>query len=141
MNANARRPEAQIDSSYEDRERHPVGGRRPLSPTKDMIPVIEERSPAYREKFTSSSASIVYFKKAHDIRKTAMLLRSINSLSQSSSPIRVLGAYAAVALIVPGGSLIAFFLWASRHRRWPTVRAWRALVAVAALGTGLMFPG
>jgi hypothetical protein len=69
-----------------------------------------------------------------------MLLRSINSLSQSSSPLRALAAYAAVALIVPGGSLIAFFLWASRHRPLRTVRAWRALVVVAALGTGLIFP-
>ena len=69
-----------------------------------------------------------------------MLIRSINSLSHSSSPIRVLGLYAAVALIVPGGSLIAFFLWASRHRPLPAFRAWRALVVVIAVGTGLIFP-
>jgi hypothetical protein len=54
---------------------------------------------------------------------------------------RKLGAYAAVALIVPGGSLIAFTLWASQHRGWLTARTWRAVVAVAALGTGLIFPG
>jgi hypothetical protein len=54
---------------------------------------------------------------------------------------RKLGAYAAVALIVPGGSLIAFTLWAFGHRGWLTTRTWRALIAVVALGTGLIVPG
>ena len=112
-----------------------------LSPTKDMVPLIEQRSLAQRGKFTCSSALIVYLEShTQGIRKTAMRLRSINSLSQSSSPMRVLGAYATVALIVPGGSLIAVFLWASRHRLLPTFRVWRALIAVTALGTGLFFP-
>ena len=109
-----------------------------MSPTKDMVALIEQRSLA-QAKFTGSSASIVYLK-AQDIRKTAMRHRSISSLSQSSSPIRLLGAYATVALLVPGGSLIAFFLWASRHRLLPTVRVWRALIALTALGAGLFFP-
>jgi hypothetical protein len=54
---------------------------------------------------------------------------------------RKLGGYAAVALIVPGGSLIALFLWAFQQRGWLTPRTWRALFAVVALGTGLIFPG
>ena len=66
--------------------------------------------------------------------------RSINSPAQLFGSMRKLGAYAAVTLIVPGGTLIAFTLWASQHRGWLTARTWRALVAVAALGTGLMFP-
>lgn len=53
---------------------------------------------------------------------------------------RKLGAYAAVALIVPGGSLIAFTLWVG-NRGWLTTRTWRALIAVVALGTGLIVPG
>ena len=47
-----------------------------------------------------------------------MLLRSITSLAPLTSSTRALGLYAAVALIVPGGSLIAFSLWAFRHRGW-----------------------
>jgi hypothetical protein len=70
-----------------------------------------------------------------------MLRRPINSPVPLSASMRKLGAYAAVALIVPGGSLIAFTLWASQHRGWLTARTWRAVVAVAALGTGLIFPG
>ena len=76
-----------------------------------------------------------------DTQKAAMLPRTMNSLAQPSAALRALGAYAAVALIVPGGSLIAFTLWASRHSGWLTARTWRALLAVAALGTGLIFPG
>jgi hypothetical protein len=74
-------------------------------------------------------------------RKTAMLHRPINCPAQLSGSMRKLGAYAAVALIVPGGSLIAFTMWAFAHRGWLTTRTWRALVAVVALGTGLIFPG
>jgi hypothetical protein len=70
-----------------------------------------------------------------------MVLRLINSLAQFSGSLRKLGAYAAVALIVPGGSLIVFTLWAFGHRGWLTTRTWRALVAVVALGTGLIVPG
>ena len=47
-----------------------------------------------------------------------MLLRSITSLAPLSSLMREFGLYAAVALIVPGGSLIVFLLWAFRHRGW-----------------------
>jgi len=70
-----------------------------------------------------------------------MLIRPMNSPPQLSGSMRKLGAYAAVALIVPGGSLIAFTMWAFGHRGLLTTRAWRALVAVVALGTGLIVPG
>jgi hypothetical protein len=70
-----------------------------------------------------------------------MLLRAINSLAQPTASMRAVGAYVAVALIVPGGGLIAFTVWACRHRVRLTARTWRTLVAVAALGTGLIFPG
>jgi hypothetical protein len=70
-----------------------------------------------------------------------MLPRPINSPVQLPDSMRKLGAYAAVALIVPGGSLIAFTLWAFGHRGWLTTRTWRALVAVVTLGTGLIVPG
>ena len=70
-----------------------------------------------------------------------MLRRAINSRTELSASMRKLGAYAAVALIVPGGSLIAFALWASQQRGWLTARTWRAVFALAALGTGLFLPG
>lgn len=70
-----------------------------------------------------------------------MLRRLLDSPAQLSGSMRRLAAYAAVALIVPGGSLIAFSVWAGRRRSWLTPRTWRALLGVAALGTGLIFPG
>lgn len=69
-----------------------------------------------------------------------MLRRLVNPAPQLSGSMRKLGGYAAVALIVPGGSLIAL-LWAFQQRGWMTPRTWRALFAVVALGTGLVFPG
>ncbi len=69
-----------------------------------------------------------------------MPLRPMTSLGHLCSSMRELGPYAAVALIVPGGSVIAFWLWASRHRGWLTARArrWpgmlvRAFIAVVPL--------
>jgi hypothetical protein len=70
-----------------------------------------------------------------------MLLRPINSLADLAGSMREIGAYAALALIVPGGSLIVFSVWACRRRGWLTPRALRALAAIAALGTGLILPG
>jgi hypothetical protein len=70
-----------------------------------------------------------------------MLLRNIKSLVLPSSSVHKLGTYLAVALIVPGGSVIAFFMWALRDRGWLTGHSWRTLVGMAALGIGLLFPG
>ena len=70
-----------------------------------------------------------------------MLLPPTKSLTLSSGSMRKLGTYVAVALVVPGGSLIAFFMWALRHRGWLTGHTWRTLVGMAALGLGLLFPG
>jgi hypothetical protein len=70
-----------------------------------------------------------------------MLRQPIESPAQLPRSLRKLGAYVAVALIVPGGSLIALTLWAWSYRGWMTPRAGRALLGLAALGTGLFFPG
>jgi hypothetical protein len=70
-----------------------------------------------------------------------MLLRDEKSLAPPSDSLRKLGTYVAVALIVPGGSLIAFFVWAVRNRGWLTGHTWRTLVGITALGIGLLFPG
>lgn len=80
------------------------------------------------------------FGEVNDTRKAAMLLRPINSVAELAK-MREIGAYALVALIVPGGSLIAFYLWACRRRGWLAPRTRRALATIAALGTGLILPG
>jgi hypothetical protein len=56
-----------------------------------------------------------------------MLFRAMN-LPPLTTPIRELGRYAVIALIVPGGCLIALAIWAFRHRAWLArrVRQWRA---------------
>ena len=69
-----------------------------------------------------------------------MLLQRMKSLTLASGSMRKLGAYMAVALIVPGGSVIAFFMWALRDRGCPTGSSWRTVVRIAALGTSLILP-
>jgi hypothetical protein len=76
-----------------------------------------------------------------DTRKDAMVRQPFNSSARLSGSMRKLGAYAAVALLVPGGSIIAFVMWASQHRGLFTPRAWRAVFTLLALGTGLIVPG
>jgi len=64
--------------------------------------------------------------------------RIVNRLADS---MRELGPYAAIALILPGGSLIALGAWAFRHRSPLTARLGRVLVVVAAFGLALILPG
>jgi hypothetical protein len=54
--------------------------------------------------------------------------------------IRELGYYPAIALTLPGGSLIALSLWMLRHRTWLAARARRGLAALLAFGVGLISP-
>ena len=53
--------------------------------------------------------------------------------------LRGIGPYAAIELIVPGGTLIALALWAYRHRATVQPRVRRVLLAVGLLGAGLLF--
>ena len=55
-------------------------------------------------------------------------------------PIRELRSYAAIVLIIPGGSLIALSLWMFRHRTWLATRARRGLSSVWTAGVRLIFP-
>jgi hypothetical protein len=59
-----------------------------------------------------------------------MLLRPMNLLTYFAGPMREMGRYAVVALIVPGGCLIALAFWAFRHRAWLTACVRRSLVAL-----------
>jgi hypothetical protein len=52
-----------------------------------------------------------------------------------------LGPYAAMALLLPGGSLIALLVWLTRNGALSTIHRRRIAVAVAALSAMLIFPG
>jgi hypothetical protein len=58
-----------------------------------------------------------------------------------SATVRALGPYAAIALILPGGSLIVLGLWTVQHRARIAASLPRLLVIVAALGVALILPG
>jgi hypothetical protein len=64
---------------------------------------------------------------------TAVFTRLVGSM-------RGLGPYAAIGLLLPGGSLIALCLWVMRHRAWMALERRRILVMVAALSVMLIFP-
>jgi hypothetical protein len=51
-----------------------------------------------------------------------------------------LGPYAAMALLLPGGSLIALCVWLLRHRTWTAIHGRRILIMAAALSGLLIFP-
>ena len=52
----------------------------------------------------------------------------------AAKAVREIGPYAAIELIVPGGTLIALALWAYRHRASVQPRVRRFLLAAGLLG-------
>lgn len=62
-------------------------------------------------------------------------------MDRLADSMRELGPYAVIALILPGGSLIALAAWAFRHRSTLTARLGRVLVVVAAFGLAVILPG
>ena len=85
-------------------------GRRP------ELPPVNERK-ARRQVVTTAQSSW--------IARLAALMRSF-------------GPYAAIELLLPGGSLIALSLWILRHREELAARMRRALVGLPALCAGLI---
>ena len=73
--------------------------------------------------------------RAWDSRVTAM------RGSRFAKALRELGPYTAIALVVPGGSLIALAAWTFRHRPVITASLRRVWVMVAAFGAALILPG
>jgi hypothetical protein len=55
--------------------------------------------------------------------------------------LRELGPYTAIALLLPGGSLIALAAWTFRRRPPITVPLGRLSLVVAAFGAALILPG
>jgi hypothetical protein len=70
-----------------------------------------------------------------------MQLPRIHRIGRLANLMRELGPYAAIEILVPGGSLIALFFWAMRQRSWFTGHACRTLALVVAGVAGLMLPG
>jgi hypothetical protein len=70
-----------------------------------------------------------------------MLVLRINWRSHLTAALRELGPYAAIGLVLPGGSLLLASLWAFRHRPWFAAHARRLLAIVLALGATIMIPG
>ena len=61
------------------------------------------------------------------------MLPRLNWITRLGGPIRGLGPYATIELLVPGGSLIVLSLLAFRHRAWLVARLRRTLMSFAAL--------
>ncbi len=61
------------------------------------------------------------------------MLARIGWITRLGGPIRGLGPYAAIELLVPGGSLIVLSLLAFRHRAWLIAQLRRRLATFAAL--------
>jgi hypothetical protein len=69
-----------------------------------------------------------------------MLLLRPNWILRLATPVRALGPYAAVELLIPGGSLIALSMLAFRHRAWLTASVRRLLTRLVALGADFIAP-
>jgi hypothetical protein len=64
-----------------------------------------------------------------------------SGMNRLAGTLRELGPYTAIALILPGGSLIALAAWSFRHRPRGAAPLGRLLVVVAAFGAALILPG
>jgi hypothetical protein len=68
------------------------------------------------------------------------LMRRFARTVGRTSLLRELGPYAAIAMVLPGGTLIALAAWTFRHRPTLTAHLGRLLVVVAACGAALILP-
>ena len=64
-----------------------------------------------------------------------------SGMKRLAHTLRELGPYTAIALILPGGSLIALAAWSFRHRPRGAAPLARLFVVVAAFGAALILPG
>jgi hypothetical protein len=69
------------------------------------------------------------------------LARTVGRTTRLSvAGLRELGPYTAIALVLPGGSLIALALWSFRNRPLLTAHLGRSLVMGAAFALALILP-
>ena len=71
----------------------------------------------------------------------ASRLRYFGGTNRLANTLRELGPYTAIALILPGGSLIALAAWSFRHRPRGAAPLGRLFVVLAAFGIALVLPG
>jgi len=74
-------------------------------------------------------------------RHGQMLAFRTHWIARLRTGLHELGPYVAIALALPGGTLLLASLWAFRHRRWILAQAQRTLIIVSALGARLIVPG
>ena len=66
-------------------------------------------------------------------------MKTFRPVTAIAASLRELGPYAAIGLVVPGGSLIALAMWIYRHRAHTARHLSRVLVIVLALAAALVF--
>jgi hypothetical protein len=70
----------------------------------------------------------------HDAYLTrAMLVPRANLMTRFATTLRATGPYVAIALTMPGGTVMLVSFWAFRHRQWFASHAHRALAVLTAL--------
>jgi hypothetical protein len=74
-------------------------------------------------------------------RRLMMLVTRVNWMSGVTTAWRELGPYAAVALLLPGGTLIVVSLWILQHRVWFFTHVRRGLAIVLALLAAVVLSG
>jgi hypothetical protein len=68
-----------------------------------------------------------------------MVTPRVNWIPRVASSLRALGPYAAIELLLPGGSLIALSLWAFRHRAELAARLRRPMAEQPAVAAEAAF--
>lgn len=66
-------------------------------------------------------------------RRFTMLVARVNWISGVTTALHELGPYAAIALLLPGGTVTVASLWILQHRRWLFAHVQRSLAIVLAL--------
>jgi len=70
-----------------------------------------------------------------------MLVARVNWISGVTTALRELGPYAAIALLLPGGTLIVVSLWILHHRPWLFAQVRRGFAIVLPLLPTLVLSG
>ena len=66
-------------------------------------------------------------------RRFTMLVARVNWISGVTTALHELGPYAAIALLLPGGTVTVASLWILQHRPWLFAHVQRSLAIVLAL--------
>jgi hypothetical protein len=67
-----------------------------------------------------------------------MALLPIDSIGRLGRSAREIGPYAALALLLPGGTIIAGLIWIARHRSWLASHARASIASLLIAARGAM---